>query len=159
MQESIWKIYTWWLTNLIVHNSKLSFIFWIDKVVCNTCTFVFCRLMVWLSIEVWKGKITDKVKLDPSCWGIRNIPNSSEPGDMPPKLLYQASTGLAKPAAQIMNNIANFILYNQVHPADEISRNLRRWVIADEVVWWLRRTSLECGGSRSRRHDRLASMP
>ena len=33
---------------------------------------------------------------------------------MPPKLLYQASTGLAKPAAQIMNNIANFILYNQV---------------------------------------------
>ena len=40
--------------------------------------------------------------------------NSSVPGDMPPKLLYQASTGLAKPAAQIMNNIANFILYNQV---------------------------------------------
>jgi hypothetical protein len=33
---------------------------------------------------------------------------------MPPKLFYQESTGLAKPAAQIMNNIANFILYNQV---------------------------------------------
>ena len=40
--------------------------------------------------------------------------NSSVPGDMPPKLFYQESTGLAKPAAQIMNNIANFILYNQV---------------------------------------------
>ena len=31
---------------------------------------------------------------------------SSVPGDMPPKLFYEASAGLAKPAALIMNNIA-----------------------------------------------------
>ena len=51
---------------------------------------------------------------------------------MPPKLFYQESTGLAKPAAQIMNNIANFILYNQV--LSELQATIANFIAGRTVV-------------------------
>ena len=35
----------------------------VDKVVRHICTVVFCRVMVWLSLEGFKGKIRDKTKV------------------------------------------------------------------------------------------------
>ena len=40
------------------------------KVVRHTCSVVFFRLMLWLSMENWKGKIWEKTNLEVQCWNL-----------------------------------------------------------------------------------------
>ena len=81
---------------------------------------------------------------------------SSVPGDMPPRLFYEASAGLAEPAARIMNNIAQTgewpsqyktewgVPIQKIKPAQDESQariiscsNKMNIVLEKQVVFWL----------------------
>ena len=83
---------------------------------------------------------------------------SSVPGDMPPRLFYEASAGLAAPAARIMNNIAQTgewpsqykiewgVPIQKVKPAKDESQtriiscsNKMNIIFEKQVVYWLMR--------------------
>lgn len=83
---------------------------------------------------------------------------SSVPGDMPPRLFYEASAGLAAPAARIMNNIAQTgewpsqykiewgVPIQKVKPAKDGSQtriiscsNKMNIIFEKQVVYWLMR--------------------